>query len=106
ALNKDLLARLDALPGVRAASLSTFFLLSGGGWSEQMGADGFPARPGEDLNCHGLLVSPRFFETLGTPVLRGRDFGTRDEGTASTPDANAPRVVMINQSVSRRFFGE
>ncbi|MGH9846706.1 MAG: ABC transporter permease, partial [Blastocatellia bacterium] len=38
-LHKELLSRLETLPGVRAASLSTFFLLSGGGWSEQMGAD-------------------------------------------------------------------
>ncbi|MGH9838965.1 MAG: ABC transporter permease [Blastocatellia bacterium] len=104
-LYKDLLARLEALPGVRAASLSTFFLLSGGGWSEQMGADGYAARPGEDLNCQGLMVSPRFFETLGTPILQGRDLGPQDERPALTPDANAPRTALINQTMARRYFG-
>jgi putative ABC transport system permease protein len=102
-LNKELLARLGALPGVRAASLSTFDMLSGGGWSEQMGADGYAARPGEDLSCQGLLVSPRFFETLSTPILRGRDFGAQDE---STPDAGAARAAIINQTMARRYFGE
>ncbi len=102
-LNKDLLARLEALPGVRVASLSTFFLLSGGGWSEQMGADSYAARPGEDLSCQGMLVSPRYFETLSAPILRGRDFGARDE---SAPGAGASRVAIINQTMARRYFGE
>jgi putative ABC transport system permease protein len=106
-INKELLARLGALPGVRAASLSTFDLLSGGGWSEQMVADDYAARPGEDLNCQGMLVSPRFFETMGTPALRGRDFGTQDESISGAgPGAVAPRVAMINRAMARRYFGD
>ncbi|MGH9842722.1 MAG: FtsX-like permease family protein, partial [Blastocatellia bacterium] len=85
---------------------STFFLLSGGGWSEQMGADGYTARSGEDLNCQGFMVSPKYFETLGTPILRGRDFGAQDEAAASMPDTNAPRTALINQTMARRYFGE
>ncbi len=104
-LHKELLARLETLPGVRAASLSTFFLLSGGGWSEQMGADGYAARPGEDLNCQGVIVSPRFFETLGTPILSGRDLGVQDERGAASP-ITLRRTVLINQTMARRYFGD
>ncbi len=104
--HKELLARLETLPGVRAASLSTFFLLSGGGWSEQIGADGYAARPGEDLNCQGLMVSPRFFGTLGTPILGGRDLGPQDERLAAAPVASAPRTALINQTMARRYFGD
>jgi predicted permease len=50
-----------------------------------------------------MLVSPRFFETLSAPILRGRDFGARDE---SAPGADAPRVAIINQTMARRYFGE
>jgi len=100
-LHKELLARLETMPGVRAASLSTFFLLSGGGVANEMGADGYVARPGEDLVCHGMDVSPRFFETLSTPILSGRDLGPQDE--RNTP--NAPRTALINQSMARRYFG-
>lgn len=101
-LYKDLLARLEALPGVRAASLSTFYLLSGGGWSDRIGADGYIVRPDEDLECHGMMVSPRFFETLSTPILMGRDLAAQDE--RSTP--NAPRTALINQTMARRYFGD
>src|SRR5262249_3527049 len=61
--------------------------------------------PGEDLNCQGLLVSPRFFDTLQTPILLGRDFETRDEKPASTPDTNLRRA-LINQAMARRYFGD
>jgi putative ABC transport system permease protein len=105
-LHQELLARLAALPGVQAASLSTFFLLSGGGWSEQMGADGYAVRPGEDLNCHGLMVSPGFFTTLATPILSGRDFGTQDESPISGANTNAPRTILINRTMARRYFGD
>src|SRR5262249_27001717 len=87
-------------------SLATFDLLSGGGWSEQMGADGYPAQPGEDLNCQGLLVSPRFFETLSARILSGRDFGPQDERPASPPDASVTRVALINETMARRYFGD
>jgi putative ABC transport system permease protein len=50
-----------------------------------------------------MMVSPRFFETLSTPILRGRDFGTQDE---SAPGADAHRVAMINQTMARRYFGD
>jgi len=101
-IHKELLSRFETLPGVQAASLSTFYLLSGGGWGEQIGADGYIARPDEDLNCHGMLISPRFFETLSTPILMGRDLGAQDE--RSTPIA--PRTALINRAMARRYFGD
>lgn len=52
------------------------------------------------------MASPRFFETLGTPILRGRDFGTQDEGPVSTPGASVPRTALINQTMARRYFGD
>jgi putative ABC transport system permease protein len=43
------------------------------------------------------VVGPRFFETLGVPLLQGRPFGPTDA-------ANAPPVVIVNQTLARRFF--
>jgi putative ABC transport system permease protein len=42
-------------------------------------------------------VAPRFFETLGIPVLAGRDFRPQDR-SGSSP------VAIINQAMARRFF--
>jgi putative ABC transport system permease protein len=106
ALYRELLARLEALPGVRVASLSTFYLLSGGGWSERVGAEGYAASPGEDLTCFGLMVSPRFFETFGTPILKGRDLGPQDDRPAGKSNADTQRTAVINEAMSRRYFGD
>jgi len=46
-------------------------------------------------------VGPRYFATLGVPLVAGREF-TLDEGIAASP----PRVVALNRSLARRLFGD
>jgi putative ABC transport system permease protein len=46
-----------------------------------------------------LLVSPRYFETLGVPMREGRDFALGDR-----PDSTP--VVIVNETLARRFFPE
>ncbi len=76
ALYQELAARLESLPGVRSASFCTFYLLkSGSSWRQRVIPEGCTPVPGEDNYCHGLRISRRFFETMGTPVLNGRNFG-------------------------------
>jgi hypothetical protein len=43
-------------------------------------------------------VGPRYFETLHTPLLLGRDFSAHDTETT-------PKVAIINQTIARYFFG-
>jgi putative ABC transport system permease protein len=43
-------------------------------------------------------VSPKYFETMRTPLVQGRDFTDRD-------DADAPKVVIVNEEFARRFYG-
>ena len=42
-------------------------------------------------------VGPDFFKTLGTPLMRGREFQRQD-------DENAPRVIVINEAMAERFW--
>jgi hypothetical protein len=42
-------------------------------------------------------VSPKYFETIGMPVVRGRAFNNHDR-------TGAPPVIMINEPFARRFF--
>jgi len=44
-----------------------------------------------------VAISSGFFETMGVPILQGRDFDERDRKSAE-------RVVMISQSVARQLF--
>jgi predicted permease len=104
-LYKDLLPRLEALPGVQAASLYGFGLLSGNGWSDRVLAEGYVATPEEDLICYGMWVGPKFFETLGIKVLAGRDFTAQDERFTNGTNVSSPRVAVINETMAKRYFG-
>ena len=105
ALQRELLARLEAVPGVRTASLFNFGFLSGNYWTDKVLAEGYQAEPGENLECSGTQVSPQFFATFGMPLLSGRDFGPQDEPAAGASNA-FPKSVVINQAMARRYFGD
>jgi len=105
ALYRELLARLEALPGVRAASLFKTGYLSGEAWTTSVSAEGYVAAPGENLECAGVWVGPRFFETFGTALLSGREFGLRDERPVGPTNAIVPGTAIINHAMARRYFG-
>ena len=110
-LYKQLLARLEALPGTRAASFSSYSLLSGTSQSMKASVDGYTPPPDEDMICKQLWVTPQYFATMGISLLSGRDFVPQDELPASAPTTTAPvakrpLVVVINETMARQFFGE
>ena len=105
-LFKEVLTRLEASPGVHSASFSSYYLASGGVWTEDVVPEGYVPRRGEDLSSHILAVGPRFFETLGTPILSGRDVGLQDERPAPSPGTNTPRFAIINQAAAQRYFSD
>jgi predicted permease len=91
-----LLPAIQALPGVRTASLSVYPLLGGSGWSRGLKVPGgTPTAP--SLQTPVNAVSPGYFQTAGIPLLRGREFTSADR-------RGAPRVAVINQALARRLF--
>jgi len=105
-LYKALLERLEELPGVRAASLFTHGYLSNANWTDGISAEGDVAAPGENLECAVNRVGPKFFQTMGTPLLAGREFGPQDERPIGSVSMTAPGTAVINQAMARRYFGE
>jgi predicted permease len=67
-------------------------------WNELLRVDGFKPKTEDDALAWANAVSDGYFGTLGIPLLAGRDFDARDSRTA-------PRVVIVNESLARRFFG-
>ena len=59
--------------------------------------EGYQAKPGERRFLSENWVAPKYFETLGMPLLMGRDFSFQDQGR--------PRVAIVNQTLVRYFFG-
>ncbi|MBM3958005.1 MAG: ABC transporter permease, partial [Gemmatimonadetes bacterium] len=98
-LHRALLERIDALPGVRAASLSLYGLLAGSQRIQTASVDGYAARPDENTTVHELFVTPRYFEAIGTPFTSGRPFNDRDR-------TGAPLVAVVSDSFARYHFGD
>ena len=98
-LYHQLLDRLGAQPGVRSVSLSDGSFFGAGQRQRGISVHGFVAKPGDDLNPYVISVSPRFFETMGIPLIRGRAFAADDE-------ARAASVAIVSQSFARYYFGD
>ncbi len=101
---QELLARLQTLPGVRVATLSGMTPLSGAGWSRLVNVEGFDEPPEERRYVAVNGIAPRYFETLGTPLVAGRDFRADDAGVGVV--AARPRVAIINRAMAAYYFGD
>ncbi|HTQ81056.1 MAG TPA: FtsX-like permease family protein, partial [Thermoanaerobaculia bacterium] len=94
---KELLRRIEALPGVLSAGATWGLPLSGIYGETDFAIVGQPG----DLHVanEALLqpVSEHYFQTLGIPLLKGRFFDSRDAETGE-------RTVIINEALARRYF--
>ena len=90
--------RLSTMPGVTAAALTSRVPLTGGRMPAPVAVMGNSLPPMSErpiANRH--LVSPRYFQTLGIPILAGRDFDERDS-------ARVPHVVIVNETFARQIL--
>jgi predicted permease len=93
----DLLAELAALPGVRSASISAQSPLDGG-WGNAIRVPSRVPSSNEEKFISRDSFTPGYLATMGTILLRGRDFTARD-------DDKAPRVAILNEFAARTYFG-
>jgi predicted permease len=91
------LDRLAAIPGVRSATLSGVTPILGAGANRDATVEGYTPAPGELRYLMLNWVAPRYFETLGQPLLAGRDFEFEDTGH--------PHVAIVNLTLARHYFG-
>jgi predicted permease len=97
ALYRRVQEELTAVPGVHSVSMSETGALSGNDWSMTIRVDGYQPKEGEDMNPSVDGVGPRYFETMGIPLIAGREFTERDV-------KGAPRVAVINETMAKYFF--
>jgi len=98
AVQSALLQRLNALSNVRSATAGAILPVGGGLWDQGVRVEGHPSQSGEPQQVAFNIVAPRYFETLGTPLLSGRDFNDRDT-------VSSPPVAIVNDRFARMFFG-
>jgi predicted permease len=92
-----LFARLDTLPGVRAATFGRIPLIAQYAWNTGILLPGETQRSAADHIVNRQMVRANYFEALEIPRLRGRAFTARD-------DEHAPRVAIVNATFARRLF--
>jgi putative ABC transport system permease protein len=90
--------RVGALPGVKSVGATTQLPLSGDFDSWGVHVESHPnVNPEEDESGFRFAVTPRYLETMGIPLLRGRSLTEAD-------NAHSPPVVLINQAMARELF--
>ena len=97
AFYQQLLESLSAQPGVRSVSLTRVVPLGGGGQRRGVLIEGYQPRPNEDTELNTNVVGLNYFDTLGIPVVQGRDFNVTDK-------AGSPGVVIVNEEFAQRYF--
>jgi predicted permease len=92
AVVRQLVEQLRLIPGVESVATSTHVPLDGSTWS-------LAIRAGEaEGSSKFTWVGPGYFQTMGVPILAGRDFNDRDT-------RSSPCVVVVNQTLVSRFLG-
>jgi predicted permease len=92
-----LFARLDALPGVRAATFGRIPLIAEYLWNTNILLRGEVERSAGNHLVNRQMVRANYFDALQIPRLRGRAFTAQD-------DERAPRVAIVNATLARRLF--
>jgi predicted permease len=96
-IRDKILQRVETLPGVTVASLTDWVPLTLSRKTEDAYPEGYAPRPHESLEVGRADVSPRYFETMGIPILEGRDFRQDD-------NEKTPRVLIVDQTAAKRYW--
>src|SRR5215813_1492505 len=97
-LRKQLLNRVESLPGAQSASVTDFIPLSMNYSSEAILIEGRPQERGVNMpQAMRADVGLKYFETIGTPLVAGRDLTEQDQ-------EGKTRSAVVNETFARKFF--
>ena len=97
ALYKDLFTRLESLPGVESSGGTTRLPLGSTNVTTKIGVEGTDKPQAEWPEVEFRRAVHNYFDAMGIPLIRGRSFTSADT-------ADAPLVVVINQTMARQLF--
>jgi predicted permease len=97
AFDRQVMAKLAALPGVESVTLADFSPLSFSIHSEYFQLEGYVPQAHESMEISDGLVGPKYFETLRTQLISGRDVTEQD-------GADSQRVAIVNQELVDRYW--
>lgn len=96
-LYTELQDHLRAIPGVRGAAFAMYVPQGQDNWSEGVFVEGRKTEPGKEPGASWDRITPDYFPTTGTPVLRGRAITPQDT-------ASSTRVAVVNEAFVKKIF--
>ena len=97
AFYRQLKEQLDQIPGVQSSSLAVMRVLDDSEWDSWVTVEGYQAAAGEWVDPHMNFLAPGYFDTLGVPLIEGRDFRYTDS-------KDTGKVAIVNQKFAKRYF--
>jgi predicted permease len=97
AVYRQLYDRLSALPNVRSATIASYSPMAGTSTNSTVTVRGYTPNKNENMNVADIFIGPNFAETLGVPLLMGREIGLQDTTTSA-------KVGVVNQSFAQAYF--
>jgi predicted permease len=95
--DRQLVAKLEALPGVQSVSLANRMPLAFGGGSTSVKPEGYVAQANESMEIADAIISPNYFHTLQIPMAKGRDFTAQDTKSSQ-------RAVIVSEAFVNRYW--
>jgi predicted permease len=107
-LYERVLNGVKSLPGIVSASTADSGFRMGNSRTCCIAVEGYTFGVTEDRQIRSSRVAPGYFQTMGLPILLGRDFQSQDVNlpNKSKDRTTSRKVAIINASMARRFFGE
>jgi putative ABC transport system permease protein len=91
---RELVKRVEAIPGIESAAHAMMVPFGGMTWNDEVINEGFDQDAGVVWEN---FLGPGYFQTIGTPLLAGRDFDDRDTATSV-------KVAIVNQAFVRKIL--
>jgi predicted permease len=95
--DRQVAAKLEALPGIQSVALSSRVPLGFPQGSTSIKMDGYVSQANESMETQDTIVSPNYFKTMQIPILKGRDFTLRDK-------KDSQRVVVVSEAFVDRYW--
>ncbi|MCI0665300.1 MAG: ABC transporter permease [Acidobacteria bacterium] len=95
----QIIERLERLSGVQSASVTNILPLGFMALGSDVVPEGREIPPDERVSASRFAVGLRYFESIGTPLLRGRNFTEKDT-------INSPQVAIVSEVLARRLWPE
>src|SRR6266851_4288285 len=95
--DRELAAKLKALPGVQSVALSDRVPLSFGGGSTSVKPEGYVSPSNESMETQVAIITPNYFQTMQIPLVKGRDFTLQDTKSSE-------RAVIVSEAFANRYW--